>query len=315
MKYKFYGWKSADIPPITDEYKGIKNPRDLYDALTAVWSSGTCAPRLRNNWSIENRTLGQCSITAFLAQDIFGGKVYGILRGDDNFHCYNVIGDCIFDLTSEQFGDEELNYMNNPEQFREIHFAKEEKHARYEYLKSSLKRLCDKGLFQKKEMRRKDREVSDFDTIIKLIDSCNVVRLGISDEKEADFPYIVPMNFAYSVLGGKIFLYVHGARAGRRWELLQNTEFCSVQMDCDDGLELIPSARDITERYKCVMAKARLRLLAGDELVKGIELCVARDKKCQGFDWNRAVLERVAVWEIELFSISAKWNKIHGNAD
>ena len=61
---------------------------------------------------VENMTLGQCSITAFLAQDIFGGDVYGVLRSGGNYHCYNVIGDCVFDLTSEQFGDEVLSYVD-----------------------------------------------------------------------------------------------------------------------------------------------------------------------------------------------------------
>ncbi|MCR5153533.1 MAG: hypothetical protein K6B75_01675 [Lachnospiraceae bacterium] len=58
--------------------------------------------------------------------------------------CYNVIGDCAFDLTSEQFGDEVLNYNDNPEQFREVHFAKEEKRQRYEYLKKELKEQQNK---------------------------------------------------------------------------------------------------------------------------------------------------------------------------
>lgn len=138
--YKFYGWEHADVSAITDQYKGIETPRDLYDALSDIFCANTCAPRMRHEWSPENKTLGQCSITAFLAQDIFGGKVYGVLRPDGNYHCYNVIGDCCFDLTSEQFGDEILVYENNPEQFREVHFAKEEKRKRYEYLKEALKR-------------------------------------------------------------------------------------------------------------------------------------------------------------------------------
>ncbi len=46
----------------------------------------------------------------------------------------------VFDLTSEQFGDEarELIYEGNPVQERQVHFAKEEKRLRYEYLKSLL---------------------------------------------------------------------------------------------------------------------------------------------------------------------------------
>ena len=59
-------------------------------------------------------------------------------RPDGNFHCFNAAGNCVFDLTSEQFGDEKLCYVNCPEQFREVHFAKEEKRLRYEYLKKAL---------------------------------------------------------------------------------------------------------------------------------------------------------------------------------
>ena len=140
MAYRFYGWQQAVVPAITEEYPGIETPQDLYDALYHIWCEYSCAPRLRSQWSEENRTLGQCSITAFLVQDIFGGEVYGIEREGGNFHCYNVVGDAVFDLTSEQFGDEVLCYEGNPEQSREVHFAKEEKRQRYEYLKSSLKK-------------------------------------------------------------------------------------------------------------------------------------------------------------------------------
>ncbi len=141
-EYRFYGWQEADVPAAAEKYKKIRDPRQLYDLLSEIWCADTCAPRMRQNWSMENRTLGQCSITAFLAQDIFGGEVYGVPRGDGNFHCYNVIGDCVFDLTSEQFGEEKLSYVNNPVQLREVHFAKEEKKLRYEYLKKELdKRL------------------------------------------------------------------------------------------------------------------------------------------------------------------------------
>lgn len=143
MSYNFWGWEHADVLAIINQYKGIKTPFDLYDALCKVWCKRTCAPRLQKQWTPQNKTLGQCSITAFLVQDIFGGKVYGILRPGGNYHCYNVVGEKAFDLTSEQFGDEVLLYEGNPEQFREAHFLKEEKRQRYEFLKEELKKFCD----------------------------------------------------------------------------------------------------------------------------------------------------------------------------
>lgn len=139
-KYRFYGWEKADIKD-----KNGLTPRDYYDILSGIWCADTCAPRMREEWSADNPTLGQCSITAFLMQDIFGGKVYGILRPGGNYHCFNVVGDCVFDLTSEQFGDETLDYEDCPEQFREVHFAKEEKRLRYEYLR---RQLLDRSPFE-----------------------------------------------------------------------------------------------------------------------------------------------------------------------
>lgn len=141
MNYHFYGWEKADVSAVHAPFLAVKNPRMLYDLLSELWCADTCAPRMRANWSRENQTLGQCSITAFLAQDIFGGEVYGIARGDGNFHCYNVVGDCVFDLTSEQFGDEVLCYTDNPIQRREVHFAKEEKYQRYLYLREKLTQM------------------------------------------------------------------------------------------------------------------------------------------------------------------------------
>lgn len=132
-EYNFYGWESSDV----QDRNGLC-PVDYYDILSGIWCAETCAPRLRKNWSAQNKTMGQCSVTAFLIQDFFGGDVYGILRPGGNYHCFNVVEDCIFDLTSEQFGDEILDYSICTKQSREIHFASEEKKKRYEYLKTKV---------------------------------------------------------------------------------------------------------------------------------------------------------------------------------
>ena len=136
--YGFRGWEKADVPARNPDYPGIGTPRDLYNALWRLWKRETCAPRMRQDWSEENPTLGQCSVTAFLAQDLFGGRVYGVLLEDGSFHCFNVVGETWFDLTSEQFGGRELQYGLDWEQSREEHFRKAEKRERYEMLKAAL---------------------------------------------------------------------------------------------------------------------------------------------------------------------------------
>ena len=142
-QYNFYYLGSLEkIHPINDRYSIISNPFIMYDFLSnGLWKKETAAPRLQKDWSINNKTLGQCSITAFLVQDIFGGEVYGVPLDDGNFHCFNVIKDAVFDLTSEQFEGKKLDYTLNFIQYRKKHFEKVEKYNRYLILKTSLNNI------------------------------------------------------------------------------------------------------------------------------------------------------------------------------
>ena len=46
MEYKFWGWEQANVPAITNQYKGIHTTLDLYDAFSKIWCADTCAPRM-----------------------------------------------------------------------------------------------------------------------------------------------------------------------------------------------------------------------------------------------------------------------------
>lgn len=138
MKYHFFGANTPAVKPIDPAFTSVGDQRRLYDLLSDIWCEYSCAPRLRPEWSETNRTLGQCSITAFLVQDIYGGEVYGIPLPGGGYHCYNAVGDVVFDLTSEQFGDKPLAFSCENPQSREAHFADKEKYERYLYLRNQL---------------------------------------------------------------------------------------------------------------------------------------------------------------------------------
>lgn len=141
MEFNFYGWKTADCSPLP-EFKSEKlaNARDMYRIMEGAWTADTCAPRFRSDWNETNKTLGQCSITAILVQDVFGGEIFAVDVPDVGYHCYNKVGDYVFDLTSEQFKEKaaDLVYDLSIPQKREEHLASEEKKARYEMLKRNF---------------------------------------------------------------------------------------------------------------------------------------------------------------------------------
>jgi hypothetical protein len=135
---RFYISKNVNIFPINKDFYFIKDIFHFYDLIKDLWSRETCAPRLKESWDKSNPSLGQCSITSFLLQDIFGGEVYGIKQENGNYHCYNVIKDIIVDITSEQFKQKNLDYSQGKLQSKYTHFLKEEKYQRYLSLKDSL---------------------------------------------------------------------------------------------------------------------------------------------------------------------------------
>lgn len=162
-------------------------------------------------------------------------------------------------------------------------------------------------------MRRKDREVKDFDEIVKIIDECEIVRLGLAD---GEYPYIVPVNFAYRVVGDRVELYIHGAMAGRKYELLKKSPVCSFEMDVPLGMDLIYEHKDVTMRYKCVMGKASCEFLEGDEKQRAIDdIIMARFEETRNFEYNKKAVKITAVVRLNVTEMTAKVNPVRGGAD
>lgn len=162
-------------------------------------------------------------------------------------------------------------------------------------------------------MRRKDREVTDFDTIVSIIDECQIIRLGLAD---GDYPYIVPVNFAYTVDGDEINFYIHGAMAGKKYEMLTQNPYCSFEMDIPLEMDCIVEKKDVTMRYKSVMGKCKVEFLEDDEKQSAIDnVIMARYEETKSFDYNRETVKRTAVAKLTVIEITAKVNPVRGGAD
>lgn len=154
-------------------------------------------------------------------------------------------------------------------------------------------------------MRRKDREVTDFKTICKIIDSCEVIRIGLQD---GEYPYIVPMNFGYETDNEQLYFYLHGAKAGKKYELMKKNKVCSFEMDCSHQLALIYETRDVTMWYQSVMGKATIEFLEGEEKVRALDLLMARDERTRDFDYDRTAIPRTAVIKLTVTEYTGKQN-------
>ena len=82
----------------------------------------------------------------------------------------------------------------------------------------------------KRGITRREREVTDINEIIGILDRAKIVHVGMVDEGK---PYIVPMNYGYTMTDGKLSLYLHGATTGRKLDILRVNPGVFVEIDTD----------------------------------------------------------------------------------
>ena len=82
----------------------------------------------------------------------------------------------------------------------------------------------------RKGMTRRERQVTDIEEIKDILDKCMVVHLGLID---GDEPYVVPLNYGYTMEDDKLTIYVHGATVGHKLDLIRQNPKVFFEMDCD----------------------------------------------------------------------------------
>lgn len=73
-------------------------------------------------------------------------------------------------------------------------------------------------------MRRKDREITDMNTITSILDMCRTASIAMVD---GDVPYVIPLSYGYEIKEHTLFLYFHCAKEGRKLDILKsNNKVC-----------------------------------------------------------------------------------------
>lgn len=152
-------------------------------------------------------------------------------------------------------------------------------------------------------MRRKDREITDFGEIVKVMEECDVCRLALNDE--SGYPYILPLNFGMRVKDGQITLYFHGAAEGKKYDLIAKDNRASFEMDCGHNLLVNEYACTCTMEYRSVIGRGTIEILPEEE--KYNALCVLMEHyHKEGFPVNRKVIPMTTVFKLSVSEVTGK---------
>lgn len=152
-------------------------------------------------------------------------------------------------------------------------------------------------------MRRKDREVNQFDEIIDIVKKCDVCRIAFHD---GEYPYIVPLNFGFTVQGTDMELYFHCAKEGKKLELLSANPKVAFEMDCSHNLITGEKACDYTMEFESVCGTGVIEVLPEDHKIEALNHLMRQYSENTSFEFNEHHLRAVAVLRLKVNQITGK---------
>ena len=159
-------------------------------------------------------------------------------------------------------------------------------------------------------MRRKDREIRDSVELERIIDSAKFLHLGLMDR---EYPYVVPLHYGYELENGKWVFYMHGAKEGRKLDLIRANPNVCIELETE--AELI-SGGDVACRYGSSYAsvigigKAKI-LEETEEKIHGLQLLM-QHQTGRDFSFTEQMAAGVAVIRVTLQKIAGKERKKPG---
>ena len=155
-------------------------------------------------------------------------------------------------------------------------------------------------------MRRKDRQITDFDKIVDIIDRCDCCRVGFYDE-EAKQVYIVPLNFGYTVEGEKITFYYHGAHEGRKIDLIRTAPNVGFEMDTNYKLNEAEVACEFSARFQSIIGNGVISLIEDVEEKKhGLDIIMQHVSGRGGWDYPEQMVKNMSVMKLEVEEMACK---------
>lgn len=152
-------------------------------------------------------------------------------------------------------------------------------------------------------MRRSDRQITELNDILDVLNRCDTLRLGINGE---GYPYVVPVSFGYEALDGRVTLYFHGAGEGLKHELLARDPRVCAEADIMLGFR--NTGHSLTCEYESVIGFGRARRLEGAEALHGLELLNAH---CGYADFDMGdCVPMTTVYAVELEAITGKRRRL-----
>ncbi len=161
-----------------------------------------------------------------------------------------------------------------------------------------------------RSMRRANREITDADELLGIIEACDVVRVGAVDEEGL---FIVPMSFGFDWKASgeegrpRLTVWLHSAREGRKADAWSADPRVAIELDCPDGVITGDYACSYSLAYRSIMGSGRIsQVKDAAEKLHGLARIMEHAAPGSPTDFSPEAVEHVAVWRIDVERLTGK---------
>ena len=159
-------------------------------------------------------------------------------------------------------------------------------------------------------MTKRERQITDTQQIRHILDTAKVLHLGLCVDNE---PYVVPMNYGYTLEGEKLVLYLHSAVQGKKLDMMRANPKVFFELECD----LQPFEGRLPCQYGCayssVMGRGEARLVDDVEEKKKAMSILMKTQTGKDFSFEDRLVSIVTVVRIDVAQYTAKHRPLPEN--
>ena len=156
-------------------------------------------------------------------------------------------------------------------------------------------------------LTKRENKITDPAQILRILDTGKVLHLGLALDGE---PYVVPMNYGYTMEDDRLVLYLHSAVRGRKLDMIRANSKVYFTVDCDlqpfEGR--VPCQYGLS--YSSLAGRGTATLVEDVEEKKKAMSLLMKTQTGKDFTFEDRLVSIVAVIRIDVSEYSAKHRPI-----
>ena len=152
-------------------------------------------------------------------------------------------------------------------------------------------------------MTKREFQITDESQIRNILDTAKVLRLGLAVDNE---PYVVPMNYGYTMEDGHLVLYLHSAVRGKKLDMIRANSRVFFELDCDVTPFEGKVACQYGLTYSSIMGRGTARIVEDVEEKMQAMSILMKTQTQKEFAFNERLVSIVAVIRIDVEEYTAK---------